>query len=372
MRAEQPTSGGPLTSCYERFGCEVNRLSVRDLFRRYMDSGFLYADKLRRIGPFTAEILDNWQRAASSPDGLLRVVTYTGAHQRSWASLATWRHTETGWCTQHLVSRGDPLASRAVMLSEQEATLDEPRHLSNQNWFQPSNRLPRRIFAPVIGQLGPEAACANLLTVFDVPRVSAPRSAGISISELDGVTQPELFELAAASRGRVYATAEGFADEDFALAGIDRLYRRVGLFRHRRAFLAREGGELVAALVAYRGPLGLNYSFIENRAELLVAASASARSIASATRALIDAASDTYAGFSPGYIPLFVDQVSAPALACAGFQPIRTYYQTLWLRSGYARYQAHLLATFARVVERAERHRRRREAREPSSTLEST
>ena len=32
MRAEQPTSGGPPASCYERHGCELNRLSVDELF----------------------------------------------------------------------------------------------------------------------------------------------------------------------------------------------------------------------------------------------------------------------------------------------------------------------------------------------------
>src|SRR5687768_12689086 len=82
LRAEQPTSGGPPASCYERHGCELNRLSVDELFERYMQTGFLYRDKLQRLAPFTDEILENWRRASASPDGLLRVVTFSGKHER--------------------------------------------------------------------------------------------------------------------------------------------------------------------------------------------------------------------------------------------------------------------------------------------------
>ena len=53
-------------SCFERFGCEVNRLSIDELFQRYMQTGFLYPDKLERLAPFTGEILENWRRAADS------------------------------------------------------------------------------------------------------------------------------------------------------------------------------------------------------------------------------------------------------------------------------------------------------------------
>jgi hypothetical protein len=74
---------------------------------------------------------------------------------------------------------------------------------------------------------------------------------------------------------------------------------------------------------------------------------------------LLDAAAPTYADFRPGVFPLFCDQRSAAGLAHGGWKPIREYCQTLWLRSGYSRYEAHLHATFSRVAERAERRRRR-------------
>jgi hypothetical protein len=331
-----------------------------------MQTGFLYRDKLQRLAPFTDEILDNWRRAAGSPDGLLRVVTFSGERDRSWASLATWRHTEGSWCTQHLVSRGDPLATRAVMLAEQEAMIEDSLHLSNQNWFRPENRMPRRVFGAIIPLLGSDSACAHRLSMFEMPR-HPPQggSHGLRVVAVDPSARADLVHLATAARGTAYARAEGLADPDFCLDGLDRLYRKVGLFRYRRAWLAYAGDLAVAALIAHRGPLGLNYSFIENRADLLTSPACSRAQVVAATTALLDAASGTYDDFRPGVIPLLADEANARALASAGWQPIRAYCQTVWLRSGYARYQTHLLATFARVAERAERLRRRRQDTSP-------
>jgi hypothetical protein len=349
----------------------VNRLSIDDLFQRYMQTGFLYPDKLARLAPFTAEIMENWRRAAASPDTLLRIVTYSGTRERTWASLATWRHTADAWCIQHLVSRGDPLASRAVLLAELDAMIEDPEHLSSQNWFRPDNRLPSRVFGAYTDKLGPESACAHLLTAFEVPLLASVPSVGVTVNAVTAQNQLELNELGALVRGPVYSVAEGFGNEDFELDGIDRLYRRVGLFRYRRAWLAYSGGELVAALVAYRGPLGLNYSFVENRADLLLSPACPPSSVVQVMRQLIAAASDHYRDFRPGYVPLFVDERGAPLLAAAGLLPIRRYCQAIHVRPCYARYRAHLEATFAPVVERAERHKRNREAIPESRRMEN-
>jgi hypothetical protein len=366
LRAEQPISGGPPASCYERYGCELNRLSVEELFERYMETGFLYRDKLQRLAPFTDEILENWRRASASPDGLLRVVTFSGERARSWASLATWRHTESGWCTQHLVSCGDPFATRAVMLAEQEATLEDSAHLSNQNWFRPENRMPRRVFGTIIPRLGEESACASTLALFEVPRArKRTPSAALHVRPVDASSRAAFVALAVAARGPAYVAAEGLADADLELTGVDRLYRKVGLFRYRRVWLASrkdgQGETPIAALIAHRGPLGLNYSFIENRADLLAAPGCSPDQLNAAASALLDAAAETYTDFRPGVFPLLADERCSVALASTGWRPVRAYCQTLWLRSAYGRYQTHLHATFARVAERAERRRRRRQ-----------
>jgi len=80
-----------------------------------------------------------------------------------------------------------------------------------------------------------------------------------------------LLEIAAASRGRIYVVAEELEhDAEFAI--VDELYRRVGLRRTRQIWLAYRANkeEPIGAVIAYRGPLGANFSYLENRCDLLL------------------------------------------------------------------------------------------------------
>src|SRR5205814_8955322 len=72
--------------------------------------------------------------------------------------------------------------------------------------------------------------------------------------------------IASVARGSIYVAAEQLLT-DPELTEVDQLYREVGLRRSRRVWLAyREyKDEPIGAVIAYRGPLGLNFSYIENR-----------------------------------------------------------------------------------------------------------
>lgn len=343
------------SSAYDRAGCAVNGVTPAELFQHYLDTGFLYPDKLRRLEPYREQILDNWERAAAAPSGLLKIVTFTGDGPRSWASLSTWRHTAEGWCTQHLVSRGDPSASRALMLAEHQACMDQLGHQSNQNWFRPDNRMPRRVFGSIVERLGTETAAVRTLTLFEVPLAHAVPLTRRRPLEVDPRSPERLARLAEATRGRVHVTAEGLAGPDFALTATDRLYQTVGLRRYRRAWLIEDASGPRAALVAYRGPLGLNFSYLENRADLLVAPDCTPEERVELTASLVATASAEYADFAPGFIPMVADEETAATLTRAGYVPIRAYCQGIWLRASYPEYMQHLHDVFAPVVRRAQR-----------------
>jgi len=87
----------------------------------------------------------------------------------------------------------------------------------------------------------------------------------------DSSHEEALCLIASVSRGSIYVAAEQLAT-DPELAEVDQLYREVGLRRTRHIWLAyREyKDEPIGAVIAYRGPLGLNFSYIENRCDLLL------------------------------------------------------------------------------------------------------
>jgi len=84
---------------------------------------------------------------------------------------------------------------------------------------------------------------------------------------VQSVAQTSSFGIASAARGSIYVVAEEELEQDVELNAVDELYRGVGLRRTRQvlAGLSRNKEEPIGAAIAYRGPLGLNFSYLENR-----------------------------------------------------------------------------------------------------------
>ncbi len=161
---------------------------------------------------------------------------------------------------------------------------------------------------------------------------------------------PAVMDLVTQVRGPVYAAAEGFA-HDLHLDVLDHQYQRLGLRRYRRVWLASLKGcsTPVGAVVAYRGPLGFNFSFLENRCDLLMRPGLAPVDEEAVLLHLLQAASSVYDDFQPGYIPVVVDATYAPTLMAHGARQIRTYAQSIWLRAGFHAWYDHVEALYARV-----------------------
>jgi hypothetical protein len=170
--------------------------------------------------------------------------------------------------------------------------------------------------------------------------------------------QAALCAVAAHVRGELYVTAEEL-DRDVELQSVDCLYRAVGLRRTRQAWVAcRAGsGQVIGAALAYRGPLGLNFSFLENRCDLLVGAELSPPEAADVTTALLDAAAATYADLPLDEIPVVADDVSAPALIACGGQLLRQYCQGIWLKDAQPALYRHVDGFYTRLLRRDSRNR---------------
>ena len=261
---------------HDDFGCRVNAINVEELFQKYLDLNFLYEAKLNRLAPYLDTVKRNWQRAMDAGQTLFQVFTFEDQQTNAWASIVDWRSSNYGWWGQHLVSAGNPMASRAVMLSAQHAGIVRKDHLSEQNWFRPNNRMPKRVFGSIEASVGKTSASVKEYQLLEVPLSNhTAAQPGHEIVQCDSTHTRRLVDFAKAIKGDIYVRAEALDNGDLELKGVDRLYQQIGMRRYRKIWLNfNRFGEVVAALIAYRGPLGLNFSFLENRADLLVAAEA--------------------------------------------------------------------------------------------------
>jgi hypothetical protein len=335
---------------------QVNALSVDELFALYDRTGFLYPAKAARLTPYMSVVQENWRRLLQAGDSLLHILT-AGDRQQGQASVVIWRTTLDSWVWQHLVCEGNPLRSRAVMLSGMDRCSRLDAAESQQNWFRPENRFPSRVFGSMEQVAGESFSSVRCHMYFAVPRRARVQSARtVLVAPYDSSQHEVLCEVAARARGQVYVTAEEL-DRDVGLQSVDCLYRRVGLRRSRQVWLAYRAGsdEALGAAIAYRGPLGLNFSFVENRCDLLLDPRLSTADAAAASSALIDASMAAYADFELDDIPVVADRSAAPALCALGGQFLRNYCQGIWLKGGYARLYRHIDRFYARLLDRTER-----------------
>jgi hypothetical protein len=108
--------------------------------------------------------------------------------------------------------------------------------------------------------------------------------------------------------------------------------------------------EPIAAAIAYRGPLGVNFSFIENRCDLLLHPTLPDSEVPSVLATLLKTASAAYADFELDEIPVIADQIAAPALIGLGAEFLRHYCQGIWLKDGQARFYRHVEGFYSRLL----------------------
>lgn len=349
---ENDTRPSHIFNSYEAYGCRVNALPVPELFQRYEQSGFFYPEKRERLTPYLAEVSENWRLALRGGELLLWVLTYDDPTTGAWASVSSYRSTNTGWHTQHIVSIGGPAGSRAVLLAAQAMRIRDGFDSSQQGWFSPTNRFPRRVFGSITQSLGPSLSTMLTHNYLAVP-FSACRDEGreVRVAPCGHGRSADLLDIAMHARGPVYVSGEQLDDEDVELEAVDDLYRRVGLRRTRRVWLAflPHADRPAAAALAYRGPLGLNFSFLENRCDLLLRPGLTEAEVAAVTRALMRAATAAYPDFRLGFMPVLADDCAMVVLQQAGARFLRTYCQSIWLQSGYEATYRHFESFYKRV-----------------------
>jgi hypothetical protein len=259
---------------------------------------------------------------------------------------------------QHLASRGRPRLSGAVLLLAQRTMIDLGESNSHQYWFQRSNRFASRTFGSAVRTLPAALTGLRDTVVCTMPPGSAESSSSdVRVIEC-GPHHRELIEFARIAGGEAFAVAEDIAHGDTRLEGIDEVYRRVGLARRRRAWLAFLPGtaEPVAALLAYRGPAGLSFSFLENRSEILMTPWLDKAQTASVTRALTGTATQAWMAapfaLSPDVSPLVVPPQAAPAVESLGGRQVRGYRQVICLRDSFTGMYQHIERFYDRIARR--------------------
>ena len=237
-------------------------------------------------------------------------------------------------------------------------------------FFRPGNRFAAKVYGSVYRALGPEKCMDICYNYTEIPRLALPSTATKTEIARPDMAQ-ELFKFAAEVRGYPYAIAEELDQDDLFLDALDQRYGKAGLRRYRTIHVAHpKGSDAISGLIlAYRGPLGLNFSFLENRCEILLAPNLSETQSYDTLCALLNAAAPTYTDFPLGKMLVLADDRVASFMPGIGGIPIRQYKRCIWIRSGFEDWYHHVAKLYSNIFRRGGRRglAHNSDAFEPSS-----
>lgn len=324
-----------------------NSISVDLLFEKYYSTGFIYEAKKELLEPYKATILKNWKKLLNSKGQLLWIFT-THKHAGHFASVCAWRNTNFGVLAQHLVSEGNPFMSLRLMLAAQiKATqCESPSPVqASQNWYRQDNRYAHRIFSSMVKKLGPLKSSMKLFYLLKLPikPVKALGNTEFTHANVTGI-DASLIDFVDKQFGRVFTQAEELDREDICQTALSEKYKVCGLLNTRKVIkiIDQKTNEINGCLIANRASIGINFSFIENRAYYIVDKNLSEEDKVIVISIMNEEAQKFYKSIEIKYIPIMTEEHTAKVLQSQGAEYIRQYLQSIWLRTGFDQWYDHI------------------------------
>ncbi|MEM9835618.1 MAG: hypothetical protein AAF828_03900 [Bacteroidota bacterium] len=336
-------------------GLACNQCSIETLFAKYAEVGFLYPAKMDLLRPYFKLIKSNWHRLLYSHDDLLWILT--NQDKRHFASISVIKHANHGLMAQHLVSDGNPRLSLQLMAEAQrlvERVNEKANIKAAQNWFRPNNRYAYRVFASMIDQLGHDKASLITFEYLKLPLHDIQAVKSFYRAEVVEAADPELTDFVAKQYNPVFCQGEELDSDDLNFTKLGQQFRRVGLRKGRKIIKLTNpfNQQIVACVIANRAPVGLNFSFLENRAYFIVDPSLSEMGRQQVIKELSQSIKPYYADFELQAIPIVTNAATSGVLQEQGAEHLRTYMQSIWLKAGFAQWRAHIEGFLQRIERR--------------------
>lgn len=334
------------------FDFRMNEVSFDELISHYERVGFLYPAKKKTIQNIMPLIAENWKKAFKAKDQLLWIASSHRKDSKKMSTISLWRSTLNGWVAQHLTSNAGPLYVKNILIGTQLHAIQNKYH-AGQNWFQPKNQYANKVFGGIESSIGSQYAKVSSYNYYHVPsKIYQTDSSDIHIVQCkNNDYQKTLHQFIKDTMGSVYVETEEWDQNDIELSQVNDLYHHYGLFRYRCIWLAfRKLADdyPVAAIIAYRGPLGFNFSLIENRMELIFKAHEQNMNYTEIASQLIRIALPAYKNNYPlNSIPLVVRTDNKTSLKLPELKFIRVYNKSSWLNKGFEPWCNHVAGFFS-------------------------
>ena len=318
----------------EDYGCEINNIGIDELFQKYEDFGFIYPAKKKRLEKVMPEIIKNWKKVLKIDDSPIQVITHRDS-KNSFGTMVILQNINHGTLNHHGI--GNKLHSSALaFLTAQAIQFERKEFQSAQIWFREKNRIMNHICGSGINNVSNEFSFNRTFNYIELkPRIDVSTNNQLQFEPFHKDHKAVFEQFILRERGVAFLTGEELNSDDILLGNLNQVYQEVGLEHYRQIWLVFKKSNLIGVAIAYKSPVGLNFSFLNNRCELIISPNLAPDLLKDIVAQLLSKVAFQYLDFSPGFIPVIADDKTAKQVEELGGQIIRRYTQHLWTRKGY-------------------------------------
>ncbi|MCP4163457.1 MAG: hypothetical protein GY760_25645 [Deltaproteobacteria bacterium] len=335
----------------------LNKISFEELFAHYSEVGFLYPEKLNKLQPHLALIKKNWEKGWSGRSDILCTLIYRDEALNKRGTFSAWKTSGNGWFSQHLTSQNHAAGLLSLLFNAQNISIIM-KYGSVQHWSSPTNEFAMNNYGN-LNTIGSEHAESSLLNYLQIdPSELNPSTNLFTIQKCTNKDHSVVCKIAESFRSKIYCEAEGLDQYDIELSMLDAQYKKCGLSRKRYIWIAIEKSTCKprGMIIAYRGPFGFNFSFLENKCDLMLDPHLTQNQREDICRLLVYNASQVYFDCNTSlryplkYMVVLTDDQSSIALEDMGAVKTRQYNQSICLEKGFNKMNEYMKKKFLPVI----------------------
>jgi hypothetical protein len=327
---------------------EDNSQQFNNLWNLYSKCGFLYPEKENILKAHISDIELVWNIILKNDNELFKVFLYGSENTIGTGCL--WKNTTNGWFVQHGIANNIK-GLLIIYAHEVKFLIEQENAKSAQIWVQPRNKLVNKICQYATKSIDNKYYFMDTLAYLTWKPTRTNTRNLLQCERYKQEHKNTFQQFIIRTKGVVFLMGEELDDFDMELCQLNDDYQKFGFYRKRYIWLIFDDNNLIAVLLIYLGAIGLNFSFLENRCEIIVSCEANSfqrEQIVVISLNIIQQECNS----NLLEIPIITDTETAKNLTkhCVKFR--RQYMRYVWLKECFREWQSNYISKFSNIFDR--------------------
>ena len=245
------------------------KISFNEIISLLIDMHFIYKDKEKSIRPYLPIMQHTWDILLRGPRDVVSHTILSSCTSIS-AICSSWRSSANCWCIQNGMAYNIWAYVRAIV-TESSKLLTESSASFIQTWYRPDNVVVRKMcgFESPLCNIDGVYSDLNYCLQWEPQNGSEDEFTDLFFQTPETADKIAFRDFVINNRSSLFYEGENI-ENDPSFDNVNIYFLNVGLTHTRRIDVISSSDEIQAVVLSYFSSPGINFSFLENRTEVIV------------------------------------------------------------------------------------------------------